>query len=371
MNILVLALPAVAGWGGSEELWADTARVALNDGHCVWITPRIDDSGNDSRLRELVSLGAVLISRERFRSGGGPQEVEVVPNAAYEVVRSVDAILLSAGGSMRELIDPAVLRLIEVSRPTPLIVTVRLVSERDLLTDTERERARAVLQLLSGVVLPAQRSREILERVLASQIPQTTIVPSPIRRDLPGVLPWPMTTTARFACVARLSPIQKGQDLLLEAFASPRWYGRDWHLTFVGRGAGRNYLEELVKHYALTDRVTFAGFQEKVTDVWSDNELLILPSREESMPIAVLEAMYCGRPCLVTDVGDNTKFVRAGDTGFVAHGARLAALSHALQTAWESRPCWPEMGRRAHSLYMQIRDPSPGRTVLSLLLSAN
>jgi len=57
------------------------------------------------------------------------------------------------------------------------------------------------------------------------------------------------------------------------------------------QAAARDYLEKLAHHYGLTGKVTFTGFRDDMADVWAQNELLVLPSREESMPIAVLEAM--------------------------------------------------------------------------------
>ncbi len=163
--------------------------------------------------------------------------------------------------------------------------------------------------------------------------------------------------------------MQKGQDLLLEALSATRWRARSWHLTFVGRGVARGYLEDLAEHYELTNQVTFAGFQDRMTDVWAENELLVLPSREESMPVAVLEAMHCARPCLVTDVGDNAEYVQDGVTGFLAPGDRLDALSDALERAWCNRERWRDIGLDAYAAFARKQDPCPGRTALAFLLS--
>ena len=115
--------------------------------------------------------------------------------------------------------------------------------------------------------------------------------------------------------------------------------------------------------------MTFAGFRDKLADVWAENQLLVLPSREESMPIAVLEAMHCARPCLVTDVGDNAEYVEDGVTGFLALGDRLDALSDALERAWRNRERWRNMGLDAYAAFARKQDRCPGRTALALLLS--
>jgi hypothetical protein len=96
-------------------------------------------------------------------------------------------------------------------------------------------------------------------------------------------------------------------------------------------------------------------------------DVLRLIRRSQPCPLA----MCCGRPCLVTDVGDTRRFVRQSETGFVARSDRVDGLSEALEDAWHQRPSWPELGRRAHTLFCQERDPDPGGTVLSLLLASS
>ncbi|RMI31235.1 hypothetical protein EBN03_17835 [Nocardia stercoris] len=79
--------------------------------------------------------------------------------------------------------------------------------------------------------------------------------------------------------------------------------------------------------------------------------------------------MFCARPCLVTDVGDNARLITDGVNGYVATGDRPHALAAALERAWAGRHDWKTMGQRAFETYIADRDPTPGKTVLSLLES--
>jgi glycosyltransferase involved in cell wall biosynthesis len=88
------------------------------------------------------------------------------------------------------------------------------------------------------------------------------------------------------------------------------------------------------------------------------------------MPIAIMEAMFCGRPCVVTDVGDNARLIQHGVTGYLAAGDRPQALAAALEAAWSDRAGWRAAGDRAHAAFTRLRDPQPGRRVLALLESA-
>ncbi|MBN1588909.1 MAG: glycosyltransferase [Pirellulales bacterium] len=101
--------------------------------------------------------------------------------------------------------------------------------------------------------------------------------------------------------VGRLDP-QKGLPWLIEGAKS--WLGRvaDCDLILVGRGPERNALESLVAQWGIADRVHFLGFRNDVPAILARSELVVLPSRWEGMPNAVLEAMAAGRPVVATDV---------------------------------------------------------------------
>jgi glycosyltransferase involved in cell wall biosynthesis len=60
-------------------------------------------------------------------------------------------------------------------------------------------------------------------------------------------------------------------------------------------------------------------------------DLFVLPSRFEGMPLALLEALEAGLPCLVTDVGENAALVEHGTTGWVVPPGDPAALADALR----------------------------------------
>jgi glycosyltransferase involved in cell wall biosynthesis len=368
MKILFLAVEPVAGWGGSEELWADTAQAALADGHQVWFTPRVDPNGNDAKLTELMALGATMVPRKWWTDEGGAVRAETVPAGLLAIAPRVDALFVSVGGSVRDLLDDAVADLIE-NAGVPVVATIQLTREHDLLPDGLRERARRILGLLSALVVPAQRSLKVLERIVVARLDRGVVIPSPIRRDLTGPVSWPELAVPTMACVARLNPVQKGHDLLLEVLADPLWQGREWALNFVGRGLADNYLAELASFYGLAGRLTLTGFQHDMRSVWEQNHLLVLPSREESMPIAIMEAMFCGRPCLVTDVGDNARLITDGVNGYVAAGDRPRALAAALERAWAGRHDWEAVGQRAFETFIANRDPTPGKTTLSLMVS--
>jgi len=105
------------------------------------------------------------------------------------------------------------------------------------------------------------------------------------------------------ALVGRLEAGIKGHDVLFEILGSPAWMKRQWKLRIYGDGPDRKYLETLAHYYAIAPRIDFMGFVDDVKSIWSSCHLMVMPSRSEGLPIALIEAMVCGRPAVVTDVG--------------------------------------------------------------------
>ncbi|MFD8232586.1 glycosyltransferase [Streptomyces sp. NPDC059696] len=98
-------------------------------------------------------------------------------------------------------------------------------------------------------------------------------------------------------CVGRLCR-QKGQDVLLSAWESVVRRVPGARLVLVGDGPEHARLRALAP-----GSVLFAGDVGDVVPWYRAADLVVLPSRWEGMALAPLEAMACGRPVVVTDVG--------------------------------------------------------------------
>jgi glycosyltransferase involved in cell wall biosynthesis len=150
------------------------------------------------------------------------------------------------------------------------------------------------------------------------------------------------------ASVSRLNTYSKGQDVLIEALSADQWKQRDWHLTLYGSGADECYLRSLVEFFGLQGRITFAGHQNDVRAIWAEEQVLVMFSRAEGTPMALVEAMLCGRPAIVSDVGGNQEWVTEAQTGFVAEAPVIGLARAALERAWSARESWKAMGLQAH-----------------------
>lgn len=117
-------------------------------------------------------------------------------------------------------------------------------------------------------------------------------------------------------------------------------------LRLVGDGPMRPELELMAADLGVVDRIQFTGSVNDVADhlVWAD--VLMLTSRSEGLPGAVLEASAAGIPTVCVAVGGVAEAVIDGETGFVV-GRSGSELTSALRALDEDRSLLMSMGRAA------------------------
>jgi glycosyltransferase involved in cell wall biosynthesis len=143
--------------------------------------------------------------------------------------------------------------------------------------------------------------------------------------------------------VARLEA-QKGLDVLLEAVALLA--SEEVRVLIVGGGSERDRLERQAQALGLSDRVMFLGPREDVPTLLRTADVFVLPSRYEATPIALLEAMAAGLPCVATDVGD-TALMLSNGSGRVVPPGEKASLGEALKELVSDRGLRSRLGQLA------------------------
>jgi glycosyltransferase involved in cell wall biosynthesis len=227
-------------------------------------------------------------------------------------------------------------------------------------TDELGARYRNAFQMARRCFFVSKANRILEEKFVGSDLNSGEVVWNPITVDVDEVVPWPRSSdeVLRMACVGRLYPAQKGQDILLEVLARPRWSERRWSLTFYGHGPQRESLERLARKLNLSDRVVFAGHS-PILQVWRENQILVMPSRYEGLPLTIIEAMLCGRPALATDVGGNPEVIEDGVTGFLAEAPVVSSVDRALERVWKRREELEEMGALAAATIRKLVPKDP------------
>ena len=144
-------------------------------------------------------------------------------------------------------------------------------------------------------------------------------------------------------CAARLVEAN-GVDILIHAVSRVLRQGVPCKCIILGDRPLKEKLQQEVKFEGLWDHVFFEGFQQDVRPYLQAGSAFILTSQQEGLPISILEAMACGLPCIVTNVGGNAEAVKDQVTGLVIPPASVEAASEAilyLATNPDSVPRWP------------------------------
>ncbi len=116
--------------------------------------------------------------------------------------------------------------------------------------------------------------------------------------------------------VGRLTA-QKAQNDIISAAMILRENGMNVNMVIAGDGVLRSCLKEQIEHLNLADVVKLIGFRDDVSRLLDVSDIFLLPSLEEGLPIALLEAMSARVPIIATPVGEVPKIIQDGVNGFL------------------------------------------------------
>lgn len=380
-KIGIISTLSVTPWGGSEYLWAAAAEQALLEGHQVVISVNASSMAC-SEVIKLESLGAEIFPRYIPKESLATKiakkltkntpVLQAIHKSSYQPVfdTNPDVICINQGNSYQVFGIPELVQLLQ-EYAVPYIPICHFNSELiGKLDSSQQPIAQDFFAKAACIAFVSQQNLEVAEHHLAQSLPNATVVKNPVNLDETGVLPWLSHSEVSFANVARLDTTCKGQDILFQVLSLPIWRRRNWKCNLYGSGSDRAYLESLAKYYSIFDRVHFNGHVNDVRSIWAKNHMLVLPSRGEGTPLALVEGMLCGRPAIVTDVGGNAEWITEPKTGFIAEAPTKKLLSAALERAWASQEDWKQMGMNAYDYAMANFDASPGKSLLNLILEA-
>lgn len=129
------------------------------------------------------------------------------------------------------------------------------------------------------------------------------------------------TGNISFLYVGRLSYV-KGIDILIEAFKILKdgKYLRNYSCNIIGDGEMMQELQIKVKKYELDNIINFLGKildEDKLSEYFIKSDCVIIPSRSESIPIVLNEALQFNLPLIVSNVGDMGKIVSENNIGYI------------------------------------------------------
>jgi colanic acid/amylovoran biosynthesis glycosyltransferase len=149
--------------------------------------------------------------------------------------------------------------------------------------------------------------------------------------------PFSRRTPVRILATGRLT-WKKGFDYLLASLAAVKRSGLDFKASILGDGELLAPLRFSVRDLGLAGNVTFEGAvaPAEVLARLQDSDIFVLPSLDEGISNAVLEAMASGVPIITTDVGGMTEAVRNEIDGIVVPPRDVLAMTRAISRLIEN-----------------------------------
>jgi glycosyltransferase involved in cell wall biosynthesis len=334
-------------WSGSEELWSQTAITMANQGFTVGVNIKYWKQ-TPTKIQKLEQSNCYVFRRAYSRN-----KKELFCGWLNKF--NPDLVVISQGYNFENTSWMEVC----LKKKIPYAVIVHAAMENNWPTDKVAAKASKGYQGAKRSFFVSQKNLELTVKQLATELDNAKIIRNPYNVSYDAAPPWPKDEgVLKLACVGRLDPDAKGQDILFEVLRSQKWRSRPIEVTLFGDGYRQNCVKRLRDLWSL-DNVNFGGFVDNIEGIWASHHGLVLPSRFEGLPLAVVEAMLCGRLCIVTDVAGNTELVKDNVNGFVAIAPKAECLDDAMERAWQRRKSWREIGQSAFVSVRKLipRDP--------------
>lgn len=366
-TVCFIATNQGVAWGASEYLWAGAAHAIASRTDVAVAASVKGWSAEVPAVQRLGASGAAILRRPVEEDEDAFDRCEVPSDAARRVAWLRPDLVVISHGDNREGLPWMEFC---AGQNIPYVTVAHRASEWDWPDFRLVPRLRAAYLSACASHFVSHHNWRLTERMICARLPRAAVVRNPFNVSYAHSLPWPLANDGvlRMACVARLDLESKAHDVLFGVLATSKWRRRALAVEIVGReGPHAGLLRELSRFLRL-DRVTFRDSVEQISSIWEQCHALILPSRKEGLPVAIVEAMLAGRPCLVTDIGGSAELVEHARSGWVAESPTEPAIDRALDLAWESRTEWAAMGACAARAVRSLVPADPAGTYADLLL---
>lgn len=218
----------------------------------------------------------------------------------------------------------------------------------------------------SGIIAQTNRAACQKQKMLGSMT-NIRVIPNPVRSFKQYT---DIEKGKIVLAVARHYPV-KGLDRLIEAFAMVK--SENWTLQIAGSaGPATLILNELVKKYQLDDKVIFLGGIKEIDKVYAQSSILVLPSRSEGFPNALIEGMAHGLACISFDINAGpSDIIEHGVNGLLVEDGNIESLACQIQLLIDNKTLREKLGTDAKKIKEKLSLKKTGKMVEDFIFEKN
>lgn len=101
---------------------------------------------------------------------------------------------------------------------------------------------------------------------------------------------------------------RKNQELLIRAFSNANVTNAQ--LLICGSGREKEHLEQRMQELKIADKVHLLGFRRDIYELLKCSDAFVFPSKQEGLPVALMEAMAAGLPCIASRIRGNVDLLK-------------------------------------------------------------
>lgn len=272
--------------GGAEHVMVNLAKYFLDNGYNVFLVTKASEPPEyevpDGVIRILADItkdeitsSRVANLKNRIKKLRSIWE-EIKPDVILSFIRKNNLMAIASAKGLG----------------IPVVVGIRSNPERELQGRGFKEISFFLFGKAAGIVVQTNAAKAYLPAKLQKK---TVIMPNSLSEEF--IDRQPVSERRREIVLVGRIDANKNQRMVLEAFSEIMDDYRDWSLHLYGDGE----LAAGLRNRFDCDRIVFHGQVSNVKDRIKGASIFVLPSKQEGMPNALIEAMALGLACISTD----------------------------------------------------------------------
>lgn len=134
---------------------------------------------------------------------------------------------------------------------------------------------------------------------------------------------------------------RKNHKVILKALEKVKG---NFKYIICGQGAKKEELIKLSKELNLQEKVEFLGYRQDVKEILKASDIFCFPSKQEGLPVALMEAMASGLPVICSDIRGNKDLIEDKKGGYLLKSYDVDEYSIKIQELIENKVLREEMG---------------------------